>query len=293
MLELTHAERVSDGIARPMNMSYGGDSINTSIYLSRGGVAVSYVTALGDDLTSDWLVDEWKKEGVNCSLVKRRANSVPGMYMVNVADDGERSFLYWRKNSPASLIFDDADEAAQLFQSMASYDYLYLSGISLAILNSESRDRVMELLKEFRQKGGKIIFDGNYRPRLWSSVEQAQQAYVRMYQITDIALPTLEDEAELFGFKTAEQVIDAIKVHEVPEIVVKMGGDGCLSHHDRELNFVAAESVDPVDTTAAGDSFNAGYIASRLAGGSAIEACNAGHKLASKVIQYSGAIIPA
>jgi len=222
---------------------------------------------------------QWQDEGVDCSLVDRMANSVPGMYMVNVADDGERSFLYWRKNSPASRMFDDQDRAVQHFAKIADYDYLYLSGISLAILGSESRERVMRLLERYRQNGGKIIFDGNYRPKLWSNAEQAQNAYIQMYKLTDIALPTVDDEIELFGYSSAERVMQAVQDCGVTEIVVKMGGEGCLALSDGVVTNVAAEAVEPLDTTAAGDSFNAGYIASRLSGASNVDACSAGHHL--------------
>ena len=293
MLELTHSQREGAGLARPMNMSYGGDTINTSIYLSRNDIAVSYVTAVGDDIMSDWLLEEWKREGVDCSLVTQMPNSVPGMYMINVDGDGERSFLYWRKDSPASRLFDNPDQVAMLLKSISTYEYVYLSGISLAILASESRERLFNLLEKYRQQGGKLVFDGNYRPNLWPSVTDAQQAYARMYQLTDVALPTLEDEALLFGFANAVQVMQSIRDHGVSEVVVKMGGDGCLALDGAEVKLVEARVVDAVDTTAAGDSFNAGYLAARLKGASAIDACNAGHKLASQVIQHRGAIIPA
>lgn len=292
MLELTRANQVVEGIKNPMAMNYGGDTINTSIYLARKGIAVSYLTGLGDDITSDWLLEEWAAEGVDCSLVSRMPNSVPGMYMINVDEQGERSFLYWRKGSPASRLLDDPDRADRLFQSIADYQYLYLSGISLAILPSESRSHLFDLLETYRNQGGKLVFDGNYRPNLWLSTAEAQEVYHRMYKMTDIALPTLEDEELLFGFSSADQVMDAVRGHGVSEVVVKMGGDGCLALFDGKTLFVDAMKVEPIDTTAAGDSFNAGYLAARLKGLSGLEACKAGHTLASKVIQYRGAIIP-
>jgi len=293
MLELTHGNMASNEIALPMSMSYGGDTINTSIYLSRNGIAVTYITGLGDDIMSDWLLEQWAKEGIDCSLVARMHNSVPGMYMINVDEQGERSFLYWRKHSPASRLFDNADSAEKLFESIANYEYLYLSGISLAILPSNSCEALLDLLKTYRNQGGKVIFDGNYRPALWSSQSIAQEVYSKMYQLTDVALPTLEDEELLFGFDSAEQVMQAVRELGVQEVVVKMGEGGCLALYDDSLNYVAAESIEPVDTTAAGDSFNAGYLAARLKGDAGVEACHAGHKLAARVIQHRGAIIPA
>ena len=157
MLELTHGNPAEQGVARSMSMSYGGDTINTSIYLSRANVDVSYVTALGDDSMSDWLLKAWVNEDIDCSLVTRMDNSVPGMYMINVADDGERSFLYWRNNSPDSRLFENPDQVAILLQSMVEYEYLYLSGISLAILDSESRQRLFGLLEKYRKQGGKLV----------------------------------------------------------------------------------------------------------------------------------------
>ena len=292
MLELTHGSGPAGSGALPMKMGYGGDTINTSIYLSRNGVTVSYVTGLGDDLMSDWLVQEWQEEGIDCSLVARLKNSVPGMYMINVDESGERSFLYWRKHSPASRIFDNQGSAEIIFQSLANHEYLYLSGISLAILDDGSCDRLVGLLDNYRRQGGKIIFDGNYRPTLWSSAEYARSVYERMYKMTDIALPTFEDEQELFGFGSPQEVMDTIQQHGVNEIVVKMGGEGCLSLYQGVTTPVEAKAINPVDTTAAGDSFNAGYLAARFIGSSGVEACLVGHDLAGRVIQHKGAIIP-
>jgi len=296
MLELTHAdisngEIVNTGVTRPMAMGYGGDTINTSIYLSRKNVAVSYITGLGDDIKSDWLLEEWMKEGIDCSLVVRMPNSVPGIYMINVDENGERSFLYWRQNSPASRLFEDADTTQKLFQSIAEHEYLYLSGISLAILEKTTLDTLFNMLEEYREQGGKLIFDGNYRPKLWSSEAVAQEAYKRMYRMTDVALPTLEDEVLLFGSQTPEQLLEVITNYGVPETVVKMGANGCMASHNGRVDYVKAILADVVDTTAAGDSFNAGYLAARFSDCSVVDACHAGHALASKVIQHRGAII--
>lgn len=292
MLELSQTEPGLADHSRLMKMSYGGDTLNTSVYLARNTIQTTYVTALGQDLNSDWLINEWQQENIDCSLIERMPNSVPGMYMIDIDEHGERSFFYWRKESPASRLFDDADKVAKLFSKLSDFSHVYLSGISLAILPASSLARLFEFLKQYREQGGKIIFDGNYRPSLWSSVTVAQQAYKEMYQITDFALPTLEDEEMLFGFDTAEEIIDTIKDHGVNEIVVKMGGEGCMAYCDQLRAYVAATPTNPIDTTAAGDSFNAGYLAARLSGSNINDACNAGHQLASKVIQYRGAIIP-
>lgn len=292
MLELSQVNSPAITNSRLLNMGFGGDTLNTSIYLSRAGINVSYVSALGDDETSAWLLAQWQEEGIDCSLVHRASNSVPGMYMINVDEDGERSFLYWRKNSPASRLFDEVALSESIFDSISKHPYLYLSGISLAILPDASRKRLLSLIKNYRKSGGLVIFDGNYRPTLWNNQSQARNTYTQMYQLSDIALPTFEDEARLFNYRNAEQAILAISAFGVTETVLKMGKDGCLASVDGERVYVAARSITAVDTTAAGDSFNAGFLAKRLTGSTIEQACEAGHQLAAEVIQYNGAIIP-
>ena len=292
MLELRQTRGLATGNSKPMVMGFGGDTLNTSLYLARNEISASYVTALGDDPNSDWLVDEWTKEGIDCELIERAQNSVPGMYLIDTDEDGERSFFYWRKDSPASQLFNDEAKVAQLFEKLAKFEYLYLSGISLAILPEEALTRLFNYLAKYRESGGRLIFDGNYRPTLWTSEAVAQQSYRTMYQMTDIALPTLEDEAMLFHYSSPEEVIEAIKADGVKEIVVKMGDEGCVSSFNGSVEFVAAKPTKPVDTTAAGDSFNAAYLAARFKDENVVDACNCGHSLASQVIQNKGAIIP-
>lgn len=292
MLELSSKAEDNQNSALGMILNYGGDTINTAVYLARAGINVSYITALGDDTMSDWLIEQWTEEQIDCSLVRRQDNSVPGMYMINVDDQGERSFLYWRKDSPASRLFDDAALTDQLFTQVSKFGYAYLSGISLAILNDQARQRLISALRAYKEGGGKIIFDGNYRPKLWQDTTTAKQAYLALYAMSDIVLPTLEDEQQLFGVSSAEEVLQMLIQLGVKEAVIKMGGSGCLSYFDERSELVSSEKVTPIDTTAAGDSFNAGYLAARIRETSTLDACIAGHKLAAQVIQYKGAILP-
>ena len=212
--------------------------------------------------------------------------------MIQIDDHGERSFLYWRANSPATRMFDDAAEAEVMFEKLAAYQHIYLSGISLAIYTEAARHRLFEFLKNYRAKGGHVIFDGNYRPRLWASPEVARDAYEQMYRLADLVLPTDEDEALLFGSETPEQVVARLKSFGVSDVVLKMGEKGCLIGAESGTDAVAAEVVKVVDSTAAGDSFNAGFMASRFKGQDLTTACRAANRLASVVIQHRGAIIP-
>lgn len=223
------------------------------------------------------------------------ADKLPGLYYIETDPSGERTFYYWRNEAAARYWLLSA-EADSLCQQLSQFDYLYLSGISIAILDAQSRQKLVALLAECRKNGGKVIFDNNYRPRLWKSREEAQSAYQDVLSQTDIAFLTLDDEDLLWGQVPYQDVISRTRALGVSEIVIKRGSDACLvSLEDGSIEEVPAvklpkESV--VDTTAAGDSFSAGYLSVRLLGGSATKAAERGHLTASTVIQYRGAIIP-
>ncbi|QFU75188.1 sugar kinase [Halioglobus maricola] len=292
MLELSTQSPQHSGSSLPMNLSYGGDTLNSAVYLARQGIAVDYVTALGDDPMSAWMVAQWRSEGVGCDLIATEANAVPGMYLIETDEGGERSFYYWRDNAPARRLLDDSTKASELLASLADHAYVCLSGITLAIYDEACRERLFGLLEQYRSGGGKVIFDGNYRPKLWPDIGVTREAYKRMYAQTDIALPTIEDEQQIFGDEDQGQVLQRLQSWGVDEIALKMGEQGCLVVAGDTMELVAANKVTVVDTTSAGDSFNAGYLAARMKGHSVSEAASAGHALASVVIQHRGAIIP-
>jgi len=270
---------------------FGGDTLNTALYLSRLGIATSYVTALGDDGLSEAMLAAWRAEGIVTDEVMRFPGRVPGLYMIERDAHGERSFLYWRDRAPAREFFDRADEAA--LERLSRFDLLYFSGISLSLFGDAGRARLRELLVAARRNGGKIAFDGNYRPRGWSDAATARRAFGEILPLIDLALPTLEDEQALFGDADAAVCIARLRDAGIKEIVVKRGGLGCLIFVDGAcVEVPPPKLVQPVDTTAAGDSFNAGYLAARLRGASAVEAARAGHRLAGVVIMSPGAIIP-
>lgn len=292
MLELTPQKGSQGGRCLSMNMSYGGDTLNSAVYLGRQGIAVDYVTALGDDPMSAWMVEQWRSEGVGCDLIEYQPDAVPGMYLVETDEQGERSFYYWRENAPARRLFEDPAKTDRLFSQLAGHDCLCLSGISLAIYSESSRQRLFSKLAEFRSDGGKVIFDSNFRPKLWPSVLVTRQTYETMYRLTDIALPTIEDEQQVFGDADQDEVVERLQSWGVGEIALKMGPKGCLVVTGETRELVAAAEVLVVDTTSAGDSFNAGYLAARLNGQCVSDAAKKGHRLASAVIQHRGAIIP-
>ena len=210
---------------------FGGDTLNTSVYIARqvdpAALTVHYVTALGTDSFSQQMLDAWHGENVDTSLTQRMENRLPGLYYIETDSTGERTFYYWR-NEAAAKFWLESEQSAAICEELANFDYLYLSGISLAILSPTSREKLLSLLRECRANGGKVIFDNNYRPRLWASKEETQQVYQQMLECTDIAFLTLDDEDALWGQQPVEDVIARTHNAGVKEVVVKRGADSCL-----------------------------------------------------------------
>lgn len=297
MLEVSRRSSATGSAATPppleAALAFGGDTLNTAIYLSRLGVQADYFTGLGDDSMSEWMLSQWRRDGVGCDEVWRERGGVPGLYLVSVDRQGERSFLYWRENSPARRLFDDVRRAERIFGQLAAYPYLYLSGISLALYDPEPRSRLFTFIAEYRRSGGHVVFDGNYRPAQWPDQRAALSTYEAIYRLADIALPTLEDEQLLFGDPDEASVIHRLTRLGVEEIALKKGPEGSIVVAGGDTTAVSLGSVHRViDTTAAGDSFNAGYLSARFSGVIPAESARAGHHLASAVVQHPGAIIP-
>ncbi|PML75610.1 sugar kinase [Enterovibrio norvegicus] len=279
-----------------MMQGFGGDTLNTAVYLKRrlSGIPndVAYVTGLGRDPFSDEMMAAWHAEGINTDLVSRSQSKLPGMYSVHTDEEGERAFHYWRSDSAARYWLEGMDVSA-LVEKLSHFNVIYLSGISLAILPIKSRETLFEGLAALKEQGCKLAFDNNFRPRLWASRAEANACHQQMLALTDIALLTFDDEQALWGDADVESTLSRTQQFGVPEIVIKRGKAPCLVYFDGVTDVVEAEPVSKVvDTTAAGDSFSAGYLAKRLQGGLPIEAAKAAHSLAGCVIQHRGAIIP-
>lgn len=276
--------------------TFGGDTLNAAVYLSRlnptDQIAVDYITAIGADSFSAAMRQLWRDEGVGDQHARVIEDALPGLYFIQTDTTGERRFLYWRGEAAARQMFD-SPEAATALQALVDYDYVYLSGISLAILTAKGRERLMHALRLARESGTRIVFDNNYRPHLWPDAQAARQAYGDLLRLTDLALITWEDDAALFGYADVEALFRAYADFGVGEVALKRGAESCLVQCASGRFEVPAESVlQIVDTTAAGDAFSAAYLSCRLQGGDPPLAARWGHRLAAQVVQHRGALIP-
>ncbi|MFH5926515.1 sugar kinase [Roseomonas xinghualingensis] len=286
MIELRERQ---DGL---LSRGFGGDTLNTAIYLARLGIAVEYVTALGDDAHSEDMLRAWKEEGVGTELVLRLPGYLPGLYMIQTDTTGERRFSYWRDRSPVRRLFD-LPETPHIEAALAASNVIYLSGITLSLFHHAAREQLFVTLEAARAQGGRVVFDSNFRPRGWHDPEEARASFQRTLSLSDTVLAGVEDFALLDGEGSAKALIARLRRAGVAEAVVKLQEPGCIVLHGMvETPVPQPEVVTPRDTTAAGDSFAAAFLAARLSGLPPEAAACAGHRLANAVIRHPGAIIP-
>jgi 2-dehydro-3-deoxygluconokinase len=291
MIELRQAQRGQAGQGGGLYArGFGGDTLNTAVYLARLSVDVDYLTALGDDPLSDDMIAGWAAEGIGTKRVARLPGRLPGLYMIQTDDKGERKFFHWRENSAARSLMDLPD-IEDVLNSLASYDVVYLSAITLSIYSEDGRRRLMAALKRARLLGTRFAFDTNFRARGWPDLNVARSVYSAAFEAADIVLASTEDLLPLYPGESNTTLMAGISS---PEVVLKLAEPATFLRFAGNSSEVKAEPVTRpvVDTTAAGDSFAAAYIAARLAGSDPIEAARAGHRLAGVVVCYPGAIIP-
>lgn len=287
MVEL---RRLSD---ETMSQSFSGDVYNSAVYLKRcfPQLASSVVTAIGSDSLSDRMFERFEEQSLHTDLVFRHETRAPGLYYIETDEAGEKQFTYWRSESAARTLASFLEEASlALFGQEA---LVFVSGISLAVIDPATRDTFWSVLRELKASGAKIAFDPNYRARLWESPEQAKAQFEQAFGLCDIALPGVEDLEDVYGTTSVEDVLALCRAHNIGETVIKNGPGSIVTLCDDELlshTITPIEAV--VDTTSAGDAFNGVYLGARKTGSSTRQAVALAAKAAGIVIQFPGAIVP-
>ncbi|WP_082024874.1 sugar kinase [Necropsobacter massiliensis] len=279
-----------------MRQSYGGDTLNTATYVARVSssdkIEVYYVSALGTDKLSQAMAEHWRADGIKTDWVLCDPMRQPGLYLIQLDQHGERTFLYWRSQSAARYLLQHRDYP-RVLSELAQVDAIYFSGISLAILPENDRTLFIQQLNALRNNGVEIIFDSNYRPQLWQNPSQAQRYYATLLPLVDVALVTFDDERLLWGDQDVQDCLRRLAAHGINKIVLKQGKCGAILYQNgQQVSVPTIPATQVVDTTSAGDAFNAGFLNGYLQQKDLISCCRQGNQLAGIVIQHKGAIIP-
>jgi 2-dehydro-3-deoxygluconokinase len=230
MIELKQAER---GL---YSRGFGGDTLNTAVYLVRLGVEVDYITALGNDSLSDEMVAGWAAEGVGTSRVAQLKGKLPGIYMIQTDEFGDRRFFHWRESAAARRLMD-LPETDGMLDSLASSEVVYLSAITLSIYSAEGRTKLIGALHRARKHGARVAFDTNFRVSGWPDPDVARAAFDEAFAASDIVLASTEDLLPLYPDESDEQLMERIPSSEAvlkllrPGSIVRFEG---VSREDRK-----------------------------------------------------------
>lgn len=272
------------------SIGVAGDSLNTAVYLARAGIPTGFATGLGTDSPAARIRILMADESLDSRLVLEQPDGSTGLYLAETDLSGERRFTYWRDDS-AARHYPQLCREAGVLDRLCAVPVLYLTGITVAVMSHDGGGFLKFVVQGVRSGGGRVAFDPNFRPALWRGREELARSLIGwMCDNADWCLATDTDQNALWGDPTARTAFSRLAASDRCEVVVKCGADGCLVGPDDWVE--VPEPVDVVDTTGAGDSFNAAYLSARLKGAGIREAAIAGHRLAATVIGQAGAIVP-
>ena len=269
-----------------------GDTYNSACTLAGLDINTTYITCLGEGQSADIIRQDAQLRQVHLLEPKEVINKSPGLYMITNDATGERFFDYWRSDSAAKALFNNEDLLLPLLKQVENHDYIYLSGITLALMSDACRMMFNLFLVDYRNQGGQVIFDPNYRPKLWGDKATAIKAIDEILSTVDIYLPGYEEEEILFSANSTDDAVKRLFTIEANEIVIKNGPKNCFLITNQQVeNIKITPSNNVIDTTGAGDTFNGGYIGARLTGLTPKDAIAFGAKSASQVLTIKGGVL--
>ncbi len=272
------------------NLGFAGDTFNTAWYIANNHADVNsaYFSKVGDDELSDQMLKFMSDNQVDTRYITTVAGSTIGLYLISLVN-GERTFSYWRNKSAATFLGQNVDDVGN---AMKKQDMIYFSGITLAILDQNSRKNLFSCLKSARRAGKKIAFDPNLRPKLWNDKKEMCDVIMAGANLSDIILPSFEDEATWFSDADPMSTLARYQNVGAETVVVKNAGDPVSFWSQHGTGTYLVESVEKIiDSTAAGDSFNAEILVGLLREIPLADAINNAANLAKKVLMGQGALV--
>jgi len=288
MIELSGDISSLDKISSNMQVNFGGDAYNSSVYFSRlvnKEVSTFFSTALSNDTFSRKMIDRFKREKIKCNYIRTDGKNPPGLYSIEINKSGERSFSYWRNESPSKFIFQGL-KGKELAEQIKKSNIFYYSGISAAILDSKQKKQLIEIASSANISG----FDFNYRPQLHSNKFENQELLKEINKNIDIHFISFDDARDLFGIKNPLEIFDILKNDNL--LLVRYKSSIFLKNGSNEVKVINVPHGKVVDMTAAGDSFNGSFLALMHNNNFSIEEnILRAHSVTSEVIKHKGAII--
>jgi len=287
LVEFTAEERGSLGTMRTFRRGWGGDTSNAAVAAARLGSSVGYVTRLGSDEFGRSFLALWQGEGIDTSRVVIDSEAFTGVYFVAFEDDGVHDFTYYRQGSAASRLRPaDLDP-----DYLGGARVLHVSGITQAISES-CRQATQAAIATAKERNVSVSYDANVRPKL-APLPELRETFESTVELADIVFVSDEDLRYLYGDAPVDRSVEEMLTHGPRMVVVKTGDRGCrVMESDGGRESVPAFPVRPVDTTGAGDSFDAGFLVRWLDGSRPRQAAEFANAVAALTSSGLGAVEP-
>lgn len=238
----------------------GGAPMNTAVGISRLEVSTGAITAVGDDPFGQFLIEELKRNKVDVSRIKvKKSKRTTIAFVANEPISGERTFTFYRKpwtgeTADSSLQPDDIEP-----DYIAKAKILHVSGFALS--QNPCREAIFRAISYARKAGIRVSFDPTLRTDVWTSLATLRTTYNRVLKLSDIATFSREEAEFILGTSEPEQAARKASRYGISVIGIKLGENGSylVGNGGRKVQ-TPAFRVEPVDTTGAGDGWNAGLL---------------------------------
>ena len=290
MIELNGDISSLENKSSKMQINFGGDTYNSAIYFSRlanNKTNTFYSTALGNDSFSRKMILRFKNEKIKCDYVRTDGENPPGLYSIEINEIGERSFSYWRDQSPSKYIFLGS-KGKKLAREIKNADIFYYTGISAGILDTKQKKDLIHIGSTAVTCG----FDFNYRSQLHNDKKVSQLLFKEISENVDINFVSFDDVKELFDIKNPYEVFEILN-DKKNLILIRYKDSIIFKNKQQEIKTVKVPHGEVVDTTAAGDAFNGSFLAliNNDKNISIEENILKSHSVTREVIKHKGAII--
>ena len=290
MIELNGDISSLENNSSNMTINFGGDTYNSAVYFSRltnDKTNTFYSTALGKDNFSKKMISRFKNENIKCDYIRTDGDNPPGLYSIEINEKGERSFSYWRDQSPSKYIFLGS-KGKKLIKDINNADIFYYTGISAGILDEKQRKDLINIGSTATICG----FDFNYRSQLHYNNKVSQLLFNEINNRVDIHFVSFDDARELFNIKSPLEIFEIIN-EKKNLILIRYKGSIIFKNKLQEIKTITVPHGEVVDTTAAGDAFNGSFLAimNNNKNVPVEENILISHSVTREVIKHRGAII--
>ena len=272
------------------NQSFAGDTLNFCNYLDKKKLNAFFLSAIGKSEINQSLLDFVKSKNISTKYIKQIKQFEVGLYLIKNKDNGEKQFFYWRDESAAKHYFNNID-FLNLYKELKNFDYIYFSGITLSIIHISKLNNFIKLLKLLKSKKIKIVFDFNIRPSRWNK-KNLNIFLDSVLKFVDICFLSGEDMnywKNKNNIKSYEQIVRKYKLKH--SIFRKNAKFTYVFLNKTRYVFKNKLLKTVVDTSGAGDGFNAAYLSNFIVNNDPVLALKAGSSLGSKIVMKKGAIV--